>query len=80
MRTSDEREPVVVVERLADVLTEGVPRTTGRYPPTTAVVGVGPEEVAHRSFVRNFLDAVDGADVVERVDGGGKSTVEAEDL
>jgi hypothetical protein len=80
MRPRNESKPVVVIERLRDVLSKRVPRTTGRYAPTTAVVRVRPEEVAHRSLVRHFLNAVDGADVVERVDGGGETTVQAEDL
>ena len=48
----DEREPVGVVERLADVLAEGVAGAAGRDAPATAVVGVGPQEVAHRALGR----------------------------
>lgn len=30
--------------------------------------------------MRNFLNAVEGTDVVKRIDGGGETTVKAEDL
>lgn len=80
MRPRNKRKPVVVVERLANILPERVPSSTGTDAPATAVVRVGPKEVAHRPFVRDLLNAVDRANVVERVDRGGESTVEAEDL
>lgn len=69
-----------MIERLADILAERVTRTTGTYAPAAAVVRVAPEQVAHGSLVGDFLDAVQGADVVEGVDGGGEAAVETEDL
>ena len=47
MRPRHEREPVGVVERLGDVLTEGVAGATGGYAPAASVVGIGPQKVAH---------------------------------
>lgn len=69
VRARHEREAIVVVERLRDVLTKRVAGTARRDAPATAVVRVGPQQIAHGTLVRHFLDAVDGADVVERVDG-----------
>jgi hypothetical protein len=130
MRTWYECEAVFVVELFGDVLAKVEPGTTGRHIPPAAVVGVGPQQVAHGPCVRvrgvrvrwgrregeggdvrgetnisstqmraralslalshacaprltlvgNLLDAVHGADVVEALDVGGETTVEAEDL
>ena len=63
-----------------DVLAEGVAGTAGRDTPAASVVGIGPEEVAHGAFVGDFDHAIDSFDLVERVQAGGKATVEAEDL
>jgi hypothetical protein len=78
--TSDEGQAIVVVERLGDILAEGVAGTTGRYTPPTAVVRVRPKKITHRAFVRDFLHAVDGPNMVEGVDGRRETTVETEDL
>ena len=76
----DEREAVVVVEGLGDVLAEGVARAAGRDAPATAIVRIGPEEVAHGALVRHLLDAVEGADVVEGVYARRETAVGTEDL
>lgn len=44
------------------------------------VIGVTPQQIAHGSFVGDLLQAVEGSDVVEGVDGGAESAVQAEDL
>lgn len=80
MRPRYQRKPVVVVERLRDVLPKRVAGATRRYAPAAAVVGVGPEQIAHGAFVGDFLYAVQSADVVEGVDAGGEAAVETEDL
>ena len=76
----DERQPIVMVEGLRDILPECVSSTTGRYPPSATIVGVRPEEVAHGPLVRHFLHTVDGSDVVEGVDRGREASVETEYL
>jgi hypothetical protein len=96
MRSRDQSQAVVVVytgsavaltenlarltERLGNVLTKRVTRTTRRYAPAASVVRIGPEQVAHRTLVRDLLYTVDRADMVERVDRGGQAAVQAEDL
>lgn len=80
MRTGHQRQTIVVIERLRDVLPESVSSTTGRDPPAASVVGITPQQVAHGPLVGNLLDAVEGADVVEGVDGGTQTAVETEDL
>lgn len=80
MRAGNQRNAIVVVEGLGDVLAEGITSTTGGDAPSAAVIGVGPEEIAHGSLVRNLLDAVEGADVVQGIYAGGKSSVKTENL
>lgn len=80
MCTRHKRETVVVVECLTDVLSEGVSCTSRRDTPSAAVIRVGPQQITHWTFVRHLLDTVDGADVVQRVDGWRQTTVQAEDL
>lgn len=80
MGPRNECQSVVMVESLRDILPKGVTSTSGRDPPSTPVIGVGPEQVAHGSFMRNFLDPVESPDVVEGVDARGEAAVKAEDL
>jgi hypothetical protein len=80
MRPRNQRQAVVMVEGLRDILAERVAGAAGRYPPPAAVVGVGPEEVAHRALVRDLLHTVDGPDVVQGIDRGGQTAVQTEDL
>ncbi|KAH9407846.1 hypothetical protein TYRP_011491 [Tyrophagus putrescentiae] len=76
----DQRQAVGVVEGLADVVAEGVAGAARADAPAAAVVRVGPKEVAHRPLVGHLLQAVEGANVVEGVDGWREAAVEAEDL
>lgn len=80
MGARNERETVVVVERLRDVLAERVSGTSGRNSPAAPVVGVGPEQVAHGTLVRHLLYPVQRANVVQRVNARGETAVETEDL
>ena len=80
MGSRHQRQSVVVVEGLRDVLAERVSRASRRYAPSAPVIRVGPEQVAHGPLVRHLLYAVERPDVVERVDAGREAAVEAEDL
>jgi hypothetical protein len=42
-------------------------------------IGVRPHEIAHGAIMRDFLFAVDDADLVKGVDGRGQAAVNAED-
>ena len=80
MGSGDQRQTIVMVESLRDVLSESVTGTTGRNAPSTTVVRVRPQEIAHGAFVGYFLDAVQGSDVIQSVDAGRQASVETEDL
>lgn len=69
-----------LTERLADILSKRVPGTSRADSPSAPVIRVRPQEVTHGSFMRNFLDPVDSSDMVERVDRGGETSVQTEDL
>jgi len=76
----NQRQAVVVVECLRNILSERVPRTSRRYAPTTPVIWVRPEKITHGAFMGHLLYSVESSDVVEGVDAGGQTPVEAEDL
>lgn len=80
MRSRHESQAVVVVERFRNVLPECVPSTARRDTPATAIIRITPQQIAHGALMRDFLDAVQGADVVESIDGRAQPTVETEDL
>lgn len=80
MGSGDELQVVRMVELLRDVLAERVAGTTRRDTPAASVIGVGPEEIADGTLVRNFHEAVELSNLVESVDAGRETTVEAEDV
>ena len=78
--TADQFELVGVVERLRNILAERVSRATRRYAPASSIVRVRPQQVAHWTLVRNFLDSVQRSHVIQRVDGRREPTVQTEYL
>mmetsp|Transcript_3210 Transcript_3210/g.13928 ORF Transcript_3210/g.13928 Transcript_3210/m.13928 type:complete len:312 (+) Transcript_3210:1674-2609(+) len=79
VRSGDQVQAVAVVELLRDVLTERVPRASRGDAPAAPVVGVGPQQVAHRAVVRYLLLPVDRPYLVDGCDRRGESAVHAED-
>lgn len=80
MGSGDHLEVVSVVELLGDVLAEGVPGATRVHAPAGAIIGVRPEQVAHGSFVRDFLESFESSDVIKGLNAGRESTMQAEKL
>ena len=68
MRAGNHLQFVSVVKLLADIVAESVPSTAGGDAPSSAVIGVGPQQIAHGTLVGYLLDAVQLADVVQGVD------------
>ncbi len=80
MSTRYQFESIRMVELLRDVLSERIAGSSGRDAPPATVVGVGPKQIADGSFVGNFLDAVELADLVESVDGRRETSMQTENL
>lgn len=80
MRASNQCEAVVMIERFRNILTEGIAGTSWRYPPPTSIIRIRPQQIAHRALVRNFLNSVEGSDVIQRIDTRRETTVQAENL
>lgn len=80
MGSCHQGQAIVVVERLRNVLSKCVARTTRGYSPTAPVIRVRPEEVAHGPLVRHLLDTIEGTDVVEGINTRRQPSVQAEDL
>lgn len=72
----------VHLEELADHLcTESIACSARRERElVTFGVGVGPDQIGHRAFVWNLPEPVNDLDLIDRVDGGRKATVDTEDL
>jgi len=70
MCSCDECQAVVVVKGLADILAESVTSSSWAYSPSTSVVWVTPQQVAHWSFMWHLLDTVERSNVVKGIDAG----------
>ena len=68
-----------MIELFGDVRSEIESGASERCRPSCLLVRVGPNEIAHGSVGGDFLDSVQGADVVELVDDRGESAVKTED-
>ncbi len=80
MGTRDHLQVVGMVELLSDVLAEGVARASRIHPPSGSVIRIRPKQIAHRSLMRHLLESFERADVIEGLDAGRESSVEAEKL
>ena len=57
-----------------------IPCAPGADSPALSVLRIGPQEIAHGTVVGDLLLPINRADLIEGLDGGGKTTVDAEDL
>src|SRR5947209_3571539 len=73
-------QTVVVIKRLADVLSKCVSRASGTDTPSTSIIRITPEQIAHRPFMRHLLNPVQTPDVVQRINTRAQSAVQAKDL
>ena len=44
------------------------------------IIGVTPEQITHRTFVRHLLQAIEGSDVIQGINRRTQPSVQAEDL
>jgi hypothetical protein len=65
---------------VGSVGTEQPTSTTRTDLPTLNVLRIGPHQIAESALMRNLLVTVDGADLIERLDIGRKTTMDAKDL
>ena len=80
MRSSDQRQAVVVIERLTNILAKGIPRSSRANTPSTPIIRITPEQITHGALMRHLLNPIERADIVERVDAGRQAAVQTEDL
>jgi hypothetical protein len=69
-----------MVELLRNILPKSVAGATRRNTPPASIIRIGPEKVAHRAFVRNLLESIKGANLVECVNRRRQATMQTEDL
>ena len=80
MGASNARQVIRVVELLGDVLTKTVAGASWWNTPAASVIGVGPQKIADRSLVGRLLNAIELTDLIEGVNAGWQTTMQAEDL
>lgn len=80
MRSGNQSQAIVVIESLRDVLAERISCSSRTDTPSTPIIRIAPQQVAHRALVRDFLNAVEAADVVQCVDARRETSMEAENL
>ena len=81
MGSCDGLEAISLDELFADVLSECVAGTAGRHTPARFLLfGVRPNQVAHGALMRNFGDSIDLFNLVQGVDAGRETSVQAENL
>ena len=67
MGPCNERQAIVMIKRLRDVLPKCVASSTRGDAPPAAVIRIRPEEIAHRSFMWDLLHPVDRPNMVKSV-------------
>jgi hypothetical protein len=80
MRSCDQGQAIIVVERLADVLTKSIASASWADTPTTSIVWITPEQITHGPFVRHFLNPVQTPNIIQGIDTRAQSSVQAKDL
>ncbi len=79
MCATNEFQAVDMVEQCRDLGTKHPTGSTLRRSPLFNILGIGPHEVAKGTLVRDFLVAVEQADLIDRGEARGKAAVDAED-
>ena len=80
MSPRNKGQPIVVIECLGNILPKRVPSTPRTYPPSTSIIRITPQQIAHGAFMRDLLDPIKCPDVVQGIYARRKPSVEAEDL
>ena len=81
MRPQDMRHRIDSQKLLHDLRTKRIPSATRRERKLVALrIRIRPDEIRHRTLVRNFAESVNDLDLVDRVDRRRQATVHAEDL
>jgi len=80
MSSCNQSQAIIVVESLGNVLAKRIPSSSRRYSPPASIIWIRPQEIAHRTLVWYLLYAVEGSDIIECINAGRETSVEAEDL
>ena len=80
MSSCNKLQIIRVVEILRDVLTESEASSSWRDAPTMPVIGVRPQKITHRAFMRHFNLPIDLPYLVKSVKIWRQPSVKTEDL
>jgi hypothetical protein len=80
MSPGNQSETIIVIEIFRNILTERVTGTTRRDTPTASIVWIRPQQITHGSFVWNFLNTIQGTNMIKSVNRWGETTMQAKNL
>ena len=80
MRPRNQGQSIRVIELLGNVLSKRVAGPSGTDPPPAPVIRIGPQQIAHRSLMRDLLDPIQLPDLVQTVQTGRKTSMKTENL
>ena len=80
MRSRDQCQAIIVVERLADVLTKSLASASWTDAPATSIVRITPQQITHWPLVRHFLNPVQTSNIIQCIDTRAQTSVQAKDL
>lgn len=80
MGTGDPGQVVRMVKLLWNILSKTVAGTSGRNTPTTSVIGIRPQKIAHGAFLGHLLNSIKLSNLVKSVNTWWQTTVQAENL
>mmetsp|Transcript_15708 Transcript_15708/g.36056 ORF Transcript_15708/g.36056 Transcript_15708/m.36056 type:complete len:312 (-) Transcript_15708:8-943(-) len=78
MSPRNKKEAIDVGKLFGNVLSKGVSSTPWRNSPTTTIVGIGPDQIAHGPLVRDFLDSVKIPRMIQSINGRRQSPMKTE--
>lgn len=67
VRPRNEAQPIRSVKLLGNILAKGITGAAGADAPTTAIVGIRPQQVTHGALVRNLLHTIETPNLIECV-------------
>ncbi len=73
-------KPVSVIKLFRNVVSEDVPSSSWADAPAVTVLGVGPQQIAHGTLMRDFLETIEHTNVVKGLNTWGQASMQEENL
>lgn len=80
MCSCNQSQAVIVIKCFGNVLSKGVTSTARRDAPAAPVIGVRPQQITHGSFVGDFLDSIQGPNLIKGINRWRQTSMKTKDL